>query len=137
MPSVHNCVFFDPTTLSYPKKGATMKANRLISCFVFIVFTCILIPLNCSGDAWGRIAFYAQTAGTSSEDGTETDFNELVTTFALQSVEAEQGLEYAADLRLAGYPGDPNDTRRVSIYSAYVGHKFNDGSFSVRGGSRR
>ena len=82
--------------------------------------------------SYGRIAFFAQTANTLQEDGTESQFQELVSSLSLQSGEVENGFEYAADLRLAGYPTEEIN-RRVSIYNAYVGRKFQNG-FSVRGG---
>jgi hypothetical protein len=102
-----------------------------------LFLTVLAISMFDSTDAYpqsyGRVAFFAQSANSTSDDGTESQFQELVTTLSLQSGEIENGFEYAADLRLAGYPTEEVN-RRVSIYNAYVGRKFKDGAYHVRGG---
>jgi hypothetical protein len=89
---------------------------------------------NLYSQAYGRIAFYSQSANSFLDDGTQNPYQELATTFSLQSGEIENGFEYAADFRLAGYPSEEDVTRRISIYNAYVGGKFYGGRFGMRAG---
>jgi hypothetical protein len=84
--------------------------------------------------AYGRIAFYAQSANSFLDDGTQNPYQELATSISFQSGEIENGFEYAADFRLAGYPSEDDVTRRISIYNAYVGGKFKNGRLGARVG---
>ncbi|HSE42013.1 MAG TPA: hypothetical protein VLH08_14710 [Acidobacteriota bacterium] len=112
-----------------------MKTNPRFVRFLFLVSVFAVsfsLGANAYSQAYGRIAFFAQSANTTDTEGNDSLFQEYVTTLTLQSGEVEQGFEYAADLRLASYPTE-EENRRISIYNAYVGRKFNS-HFGVRGG---
>lgn len=89
---------------------------------------------NLYSQAYGRIAFYAQSANAVLNDGTENPYQEFATSLSLQSGETENGLVYAADIRMAGYPSDEEIPRRISIYDAYVGANFNGGRLGFKAG---
>lgn len=89
---------------------------------------------NLYSQAYGRIAFYAQSANSVLDDGTENPYQELATSLSLQSGEVENGLIYAADIRMADYPSDEEIPRRVSIYNAYIGGNFSEGRLGFKAG---
>jgi hypothetical protein len=69
---------------------------------------------NLYSQAYGRIAFYGQSANSFLDDGTQNPYQELATTFSLQSGEIENGFEYAADFSCR-FTHQKNVTRRISI----------------------
>jgi len=83
---------------------------------------------------WGRVALYAQTLRSTSDDGRASSFTELSAAVTLRSASVENGgVEYAVDMRGADAPssGRPD---RVSIYDAYVGGKLPGGVVGARVG---
>ena len=93
------------------------------------------VQAQASRPAWGRVAFYGNAASTNSPSGPGDHFSELLATVTFESATGpDTPLEYRADLRLAGYPGMDNRSRRVSIYDAYLGFRFAEGRAGVRVG---
>jgi hypothetical protein len=85
--------------------------------------------------AWARVSIYGNTASTTTDEGLQNTFNELIANVTFESATGDAATyEYRADIRLAGYPGALGRPRRVSIYDAYAGVRLFDGSVSVRGG---
>jgi hypothetical protein len=84
--------------------------------------------------AWGRVSFFTNTSSTTS-GATSNSFSELIGTATFESPSGEGiGYEYRADVRFAGYPNSDSRSRRISIYDAYVGGRFRDGTLGVRVG---
>jgi len=85
--------------------------------------------------AWGRVAIFGNTSSTSLEGGGNATLNELISNITFESATGDDvNYEYRADIRLAGYPGSSDRTRRVSIYDAYAGFWMRDGTIGVRAG---
>jgi hypothetical protein len=84
---------------------------------------------------WGRVSFMADGV-TASDSGTRLPgFTELVGSFTFASPYVETGgMEYKFDFRTAGYPSTEDRATRVSLYDAYIGHRFADGALDVRVG---
>jgi hypothetical protein len=113
------------------KKGVSYTIGLALGVLTILF---VLNVQNVQSQAYGRIAFYAQSANSFLDDGTQNPYQELATSISFQSGEIENGFEYAADFRLAGYPSEDDVTRRISIYNAYVGGKFKDGRLGARVG---
>lgn len=83
----------------------------------------------------GRVSFFSNAAAMDAGGGGTRSFNELIGTFTFESRPADDAsFEYRADVRVAGYPGQDNRARRVSIYDAYVGARLPGGRVGVRAG---
>lgn len=113
------------------KKGLSYKLSLSVGALAILLSFGVN---NLYSQAYGRIAFYAQSANSILDDGTQNPYQELATSVSLQSGEVQNGLEYGADIRMAEYPADEEIPRRVSIYNAYIGVKFKDGHLGIRGG---
>ena len=84
--------------------------------------------------AWGRVSFFTNASNTTADSGSSS-FSELIGTATFESPSGDDvHLEYRADVRFAGYPGSSYRARRISIYDAYVGKRFNGGRMAVRAG---
>jgi hypothetical protein len=84
---------------------------------------------------WGRVSFMADGV-TTTDNGTRLPgFTELVGSFTFASPYLDKGgTEYKFDIRTAGYPSTENRATRVSLYDAYIGHRFANGALDVRVG---
>ena len=111
-----------------------MRLKRLLLLLVYLIVLNHTRSLTAQSWGNGRIAFYAQTTGTTQPGFLSSRYNELVTTFTIASALRDQpGLEFAVDLRGSSYPASEGHDARFSIYNAYVGQSFANGLL-VRGG---
>jgi hypothetical protein len=84
--------------------------------------------------AWGRVSFFGNASTTASGASTST-FSELIGTATFESPDGDAvNYEYRVDLRFAGYPTSSDRTRRISIYDAYAGVRFRDGTMAFKAG---
>lgn len=86
--------------------------------------------------AYGRLTVYFTSGNVkdTTSEGTDTSFQEVITSMTWRSAEAENGgPEFAFDGRGAAYPGMERDSR-MSIYDGYVGYRTMGGRVGVRGG---
>ncbi|HEY3380893.1 MAG TPA: hypothetical protein VGK32_03950 [Vicinamibacterales bacterium] len=85
--------------------------------------------------AWGRIALFGNSSSTTQAGGQSNTFNELIANVTFESASGDEvGYEYRGDMRLSGYPGSTDRTRRASVYDLYACIRLRDGSVGVRFG---
>lgn len=91
-------------------------------------------PITPARPAWGRVSFFTNASSTGTDSGSR-GFSELIGTATFESPSGDNvNYEYRADLRLAGYPGASDRSRRVSIYDAYFGARLRQGTLGIRVG---
>jgi hypothetical protein len=83
-----------------------------------------------------RVSFFSNASvNTPADGGSSASLTELVTTASIQSPTYEGGgTEYAADLRVAGYPSSEGRANRTSVYDAYVTRRMASGRLAVKAG---
>ena len=113
-----------------------MKPRVLPGLVTFVVAACLPPAALAQGrPAWGRVSFFGNSASVVAGPGTRQSLSELIATVTFQSATgAETPLEYRADVRVAGYPGQEHRDRRVSIYDAYLGVRLAGGRAGLRAG---
>jgi hypothetical protein len=85
--------------------------------------------------AWGRIALFGNGSSTTQDSGGQSTLNELIANITFESATGDNvNYEYRADIRMAGYQGSGDRTRRVSIYDAYAGVRLANGTVGIRAG---
>jgi hypothetical protein len=82
---------------------------------------------------YGRVSLFGHAASSTYDQVGNVFFSELILSFSLRSTETvKDGFEYGIDVRGAGYPSSEARSQRLSVYDAFGGLKFGQGTFSFR-----
>jgi hypothetical protein len=114
-----------------------MLMNRTAFALV-VALACVASTPRASAQtrpAWGRVSIFGDGSSTTQDGGLQSSFSELIANVTFESATGEDvKYEYRADIRLAGYPGSADRTRRASIYDAYAGVRLAGGAIGLRAG---
>ncbi len=83
---------------------------------------------------WGRVSFYSNSANVTAPNAPGAAQTEFISSVVYRSPErVDDGLEFGLDIRHSRFTSEDREAH-TSIYDAFAGVRFNEGTMAVRGG---